>query len=52
MSSAPAPATTSAFDLTPLACAPALALACPDEALEWPPGWLLRGLTRLPVQGA
>ncbi len=26
-----------------------LALAAPDDTLEWRPGWLLRGLTSLPV---
>jgi cytochrome P450 len=30
--------------------APQLALAVGDDALEWRPGWLLRGLTSLPVR--
>jgi cytochrome P450 len=33
-----------------LAHAPGLAMACGDDALEWRPGWLLRGLVRLPVR--
>jgi cytochrome P450 len=33
-----------------VAHAPKLALAVPDDALEWRPGWLLRGLTSLPVR--
>lgn len=33
-----------------LARAPRLELACDEGALEWRPGWLLRGLARLPVR--
>jgi hypothetical protein len=33
-----------------LARAPRLAPACGEDALEWRPGWLLRGLVRLPVR--
>jgi cytochrome P450 len=35
---------------TLVARAPKLALTIPDDALDWRPGWLLRGLTSLPVQ--
>jgi cytochrome P450 len=35
---------------TLVARAPRLALAADDAALDWRPGWLLRGLTSLPVQ--
>jgi cytochrome P450 len=34
-----------------VARAPRLALACDEAELEWRPGWLLRGLVRLPVRG-
>ena len=34
-----------------LARAPKLAPACREEELEWWPGWLLRGLVRLPIRG-
>lgn len=34
-----------------LARAPRLEPACGDDALAWRPGWLLRGLVRLPVRG-
>jgi cytochrome P450 len=34
-----------------LARAPRLAAAASDDTLEWRPGWLLRGLLRLPVRG-
>jgi len=33
-----------------VASAEKLALAAPDESLAWRPGWLLRGLTSLPVR--
>lgn len=32
-----------------LARAPRLSAACPEEELAWRPGWLLRGLVRLPI---
>ena len=33
-----------------LARAPTLAMACREDELEWRPGWLLRGLVRLPIR--
>jgi cytochrome P450 len=33
-----------------LARAPRLEAACTEEELAWRPGWLLRGLTRLPIR--